>query len=97
MADIEEKDIVEPDETRKKIEGSVDPLKDNPWKEFRISGVTEMRKYVIGENPEGIAFQSQPNEEGMVARDPGDHTKQWYIPKELFDKYYEPAPEKEAK
>jgi len=65
----------------------------NLWGEYRKKGVTEMRRYVDGEDLSllGISLSKTDTPEigGMVARNPVNHNDQWYVAKKYFDTHYE--------
>ena len=55
------------------------------------SGV--LRPYVPGEDMTGISVGDgdTPGEGGMIARNPNDHSDQWYVAKDFFNKNYVPS------
>ena len=64
------------------------------FKRYRRKGVTEMRPYVPGEELTNISVSKEddpPNDMGMIARDPKNHSDQWYVAKHYFENNYEPA------
>ena len=58
-----------------------------PWKQYRRTGVSEMRPYVPGEDLTGIAVSAADTPEvgGMIARNPANHADQWYVAKAYFE------------
>lgn len=63
------------------------------WSQFRKKGLTEMRPYVPGEDLSGISVSAEdtPGEGGMIARNPRNHSDQWYVAAKYFRDNYEPA------
>ena len=64
------------------------------FKLYQKTGLFEMRYYVEGEDLTGItvAEDMNPNEDmGMIARDPQNHSDQWYVRKAYFDANLEPV------
>lgn len=73
------------------------------WKKYRRTGLSEMRPYVPGEDltnisvsyvdRDNIAFDLANGRDpgGMVARNPDDHTDQWYVSQDYFEKNLEEA------
>jgi hypothetical protein len=56
------------------------------WKTYRRIGLTEMRPYVPGEDLTDISVSSQdtPQDGGMIARNPDNHSEQWYVNEAYF-------------
>ena len=61
------------------------------WKQYRRTGLSEMRPYVKGEDMTHISV-SEPdaavgpdNDMGMVARNPKNHADQWYVARAYFE------------
>lgn len=67
-----------------------------PWKQYRRTGLSEMRPHVPGEDMGGISVSiedvaevaaadaSGQTQGGMIARNPVDHADQWYVSAEYF-------------
>lgn len=58
------------------------------WKQYRRKGFSEMRPYIQGEDLTGISVSAPDNPEtdmGMIARNPKDHSDQWYVAKKYFE------------
>ena len=67
------------------------------WKHYRKKQTAEMRPFVLGEDlgTQKITINDQdrpPREGGMIARNPDDHTDQWYISPEKFNQLYDTNP-----
>ncbi len=73
----------------------------NDWKTVRKAGTTEVRDYVAGEDRSkfGVNLSNDNVEEldavdrgealpGKVARNPNDHTDQWYIARAFYESQY---------
>jgi hypothetical protein len=66
----------------------------NEWKQYKRKGLSEMRPYVKGEDLSHISVSEvdKPEEDlGMVARNPKNHTDQWYVARKYFDDNLEEA------
>ena len=63
------------------------------WKQYRRTGLSEMRPYIQGEDLTGISVQQEdtPEEGGMIARNPKNHKDQWHVGKDYFNDNLEPA------
>lgn len=63
------------------------------WKQYKRKGLSEMRPYVPGEDLSHVSVQADqaPSDGGMIARNPKDHTDQWYVTAEYFRDNLEPA------
>ena len=61
------------------------------WKQYRRTGLSEMRPYIVGEDLTNISVgdEDTPKEGDMVARNPDNHADQWLVAKEYFDKNLE--------
>lgn len=62
------------------------------FKEFKRSNVSELRPYIKGEDMTGISVASEYapiTDMGMIARDPDNHSDQWYVGREYFNKNFE--------
>ena len=65
---------------------------DNEWKQYRRKGLSEMRPWTpqdgnrLALTTAGISVSEQdtPQEGGMIARNPKDHSDQWYVAPEYF-------------
>jgi hypothetical protein len=60
----------------------------NEFKQYRRKGLSEMRKYIPGESLAGISVScvDKPEEDlGMIARNPKNHTDQWYVARKYFE------------
>lgn len=69
------------------------------WKNYRRTGLSEMRPYVVGEDLTGISVGETdiPEEGGMIARNPKNHADQWYVAKKYFHENLEEVSEVEEK
>lgn len=56
------------------------------WKQYRRTGLAEMRPYVPGEDLVDISVSATdtPAPGGMVARNPENHADQWYVAADYF-------------
>lgn len=63
------------------------------WIEYKRKGVIPLRPYAPGESLETISVSptDEPQEGGMVARDPKNPNDQWYVNQDYFKKNYELA------
>ena len=63
------------------------------WKQYRRTGLSEMRPYVVGEDLTGISVSDEdtPKEGDMIARNPKNHDDKWLVAKEYFEDNLEPA------
>lgn len=64
------------------------------WQQYRRKGLAEMRPYVKGEDLTGISVSDVDDPEtdmGMIARNPKNHTDQWYVARQYFEDNFEPA------
>lgn len=65
------------------------------YKQYRRTGVAEMRPYVKGESTLNISVSAPDfaaglaNDMGMIARNPGNHEDQWYVARKYFDENFE--------
>ena len=70
---------------------------DPPWGFYRRKGLAEMRPWTpedgdrIALTQAGISVPEgdEPEEGGMIARDPQDHIDQWYVSKKDFKEKFE--------
>lgn len=60
------------------------------FRPYRKSAIAEMRPYVPGEDLTGISVADcdTPEEGGMIARNPENHTDQWYVAARFFLQNY---------
>jgi hypothetical protein len=64
------------------------------WRQYRRTGLSEMRPYQAGEDLTDISVNKEDDPEtdfGMVARNPKNHDDQWYVARAYFDDNLEPA------
>lgn len=63
------------------------------WKKYQKKSVTEMRPYVPGEDMSGISVSDCDVLEsgGMIARNPNNHSDQWYVAAKYFRESYVPV------
>jgi hypothetical protein len=64
------------------------------YKQYQRKGLSEMRAYIQGEDLTGISVSTADNPEtdmGMVARNPLNHSDQWYVAREYFNENLEEA------
>ena len=64
------------------------------FKQYRRTGLSEMRPYVKGEDLSGVSVSSEDHPEddmGMIARNPKNHADQWYVARKYFEDNLEPA------
>jgi hypothetical protein len=61
------------------------------WKKYRKIEVSEMRKYIPGEDMTGISVSKDDilEDGGMIARNPKNFSDQWYVSKKFFEDNYE--------
>lgn len=66
------------------------------WKQYRRTGLSEMRPHVVGEDltgvsvsPEDVLKVEKPG--GMIARNPKNHNDQWYVNEDYFNENLEEA------
>ena len=57
------------------------------FKQYRRTGLSEMRPFVPGEDLAGVSVSDTDTPElgGMIARNPKNHDDQWYVAKKYFD------------
>lgn len=60
---------------------------------YRRTNIAEMRPYLPGEPLDGVSVSEtdNPEEGGMIARNPKDHADQWFVAKQYFLDNFEPA------
>ncbi len=63
------------------------------WRQYRRTGLSEMRPYVVGEDLTGISVSDEDTPKGgdMIAREPKSHANQWLVNKEYFEDNLEPV------
>ena len=67
------------------------------WKQYKRKGLSEMRPYVEGEDVSGVSISEQDKASGspkagdMIARNPDNHSDQWLVAADYFNKNLEPA------
>lgn len=61
------------------------------FKQYRRTGLSEMRPYIPGESLDGVSVSGTdtPEEGGMIARNPKNHADQWYVAKTYFEENLE--------
>lgn len=62
------------------------------FKKYRRKGHAEMRPYILGEDLKEISVSDVDSPEidmGMVARNPKNHSDQWYVAREYFEDNFE--------
>jgi len=62
------------------------------FKQYRRTGLSEMRPYIRGEDLSKISVSSEDKPEkdmGMVARNPKNHNDMWYVAKKYFEENLE--------
>lgn len=64
---------------------------EQPWQQYRLKGLSEMRPYVTGEDISKVSVSATdtPGEGGMIARNPKNHDDQWYVAKAYFEENLE--------
>ena len=63
-------------------------LRHGPWEQYRRTGLSEMRPYLVGEDMTHISVSKTDDPEndlGMIARNPKDHHDQWYVARAYFN------------
>jgi len=64
----------------------------NTFKQYRRTGISEMRPYVKGEDLTNISVSGEDNpygDMGMIARNPKNHNDQWYVASKYFHDNFE--------
>jgi hypothetical protein len=63
------------------------------FREYRKSGITLMRPYEPGEDLSGVSVsdEDEPQQGGMIARNPANPDDKWYVAKEYFEENYVPV------
>ena len=63
------------------------------FQKYRRKGWIELRPYILGEDTRCISISPEDIKSGlkggMIARNPDNHTQQWFISKAYFSKNYE--------
>ena len=64
-----------------------------PFKKYVRKGFSEMRPYIPDEDLSNISVSDVDTPEigGMIARNPNNHTDQWYVAKKYFEDNFELA------
>jgi len=58
------------------------------FKQYRRTGLSEMRPYIKGEDLTKISVSKEDdpeNDMGMIARNPKNHDDQWYVARKYFE------------
>ena len=58
------------------------------FRQYRRTGLSEMRPYVAGEDLSHVSVSAEDNPEtdmGMIARNPKNHADQWYVARQYFE------------
>jgi hypothetical protein len=69
-------------------------MAETSWKQYRRVGLSEMRPYIKGEDLTGVSVSAEDdpeNDMGMIARNPQNHSDQWYVSRKYFDLNLEEA------
>lgn len=64
------------------------------WKQYKRTGLSEMRLYIKGEDLSNISVADVDDPEtdlGMIARNPDNYDDQWYVDRAYFEKNLELA------
>ena len=67
----------------------------NTWKQYRRTGLSEMRPYVDGEVLKGVSILDEDIKNGspkigdMIARHPENHNDIWLVAKKYFEENLE--------
>lgn len=58
------------------------------WKNYRRTGITQMRPYIVGEDLSNVSINKEdtPEEGGYIARNIANWNDQWYVAKDYFEK-----------
>ena len=70
---------------------------ENSWAQYRRKGLSEMRpwtpadgnKLAMKESGISVSDEDEPEEGGMIARNPKNHADQWYVGKKYFEENLE--------
>lgn len=56
------------------------------WMLYKRINRATMRPYIPGEDLSGVSVSptDEPKEGGMIARNPNNHTDQWYVAEQYF-------------
>lgn len=70
-------------------------MSEHQWARYRRTNVAEMRPYIPGEDLTYISVSEQdtPEPGGMIARNPANHSDQWYVARKYFEDNFEPQDE----
>ena len=69
----------------------------NPWRQYKRKGLSEMRPWVPGEDLSGVSISEadlkngSPRPGDMIARNPKNHSDQWLVAAKYFADNLEPA------
>ena len=58
------------------------------FKQYRRTGLSELRLYVLGEDLSKVSVSPEDNpleDMGMIARNPKNHNDQWYVARKYFE------------
>ena len=57
------------------------------FKQYERTGLSEMRPYIVGEDLKNVTVTDvdTPEAGGMIARNPENHSDQWYVSKKYFE------------
>jgi len=58
------------------------------FKQYRRTGLSEMRPYILGEDLSSVSVSDEDDPEidmGMIARNPKNHADQWYVARNYFE------------
>jgi len=58
------------------------------FRQYRRTGLSEMRPYVSGEDLSNVSVSHEDGPEkdmGMIARNPKNHADQWYVARQYFE------------
>jgi hypothetical protein len=58
------------------------------FKQYRRTGLSEMRPYILGEDLSSVSVSDEDAPEidmGMIARNPKNHADQWYVARNYFE------------
>jgi hypothetical protein len=64
---------------------------DSAWQQYKRKGLSEMRKYCVGEDVSKVSISDADKQNGspkvgdMIARNPKNHEDQWLVAKKYFE------------
>ena len=64
------------------------------FRKYRRTNIAEMRPFIKGEDLSGISVSDADrpvDEGGMIARNPANHSDQWYVAQKYFEDNFERA------